>query len=177
MSAGSGLDRRAADLRAEFDDVFARPSGQVATATEDLLAVRIAGDPYALRMSELTGLLANGTVVPLPGRRPELAGIAGVRGALVAVYNLSSLLGYGVRVGALRWLALCGTTESVALAFDDLEGFLRVPRESLYRVEGSAASRPYLAEVARVGSGTFGVIDTRSILKMAVVVPGRSGAR
>ncbi len=158
------LDERAASMKAAFDETFARSPHALETATEDLLAIRIGGDPYALRVRELTALLVDRRVVPVPSPRPELLGLAGVRGALVPVYGLSSLLGYGTNGAAMRWLAVCGRAQSVGLAFDELESFLRLPRPSLHPVDRSDATRPHLAEAFRVGPATRRLIDTRSIL-------------
>lgn len=160
------LDERAASLKAAFDETFARSAHAPETATEDLLAIRAGGDPYALRVGELTALLVNRKVVPVPSPRLELLGVAGVRGALVPVYCMSSLLGYGANGAAMRWLAVCGQSEPVGLAFDELESFLRLPRPSLHAVDRGDATRPHLAEAFRVGPTTRRLIDTRSILKL-----------
>jgi chemotaxis signal transduction protein len=163
--ASFDLDEHAASLKAAFDDTFARSAQALETTTEDLLAIRAGGDPYALRVRELTALLVSRKVVPVPSRRPELLGVAGVRGALVPVYCLSSLLGYP-NGAATRWLAVCGHSQPVGLAFDELESFLRLPRPSLHAVDSGDATRPHLAEAFRVGPATRRLIDTRSILKL-----------
>jgi chemotaxis signal transduction protein len=111
----------------------------------------------------------------LPSRKPELLGVAGVRGALVSVYGLSSILGYSTRSIAMKWLAMCGHAQSVALAFDELEGFLRLPQRSLFRVDSVDTSRPHLAEAVRVGPTTRRVIDTRSILNFLGLDAGSPG--
>jgi chemotaxis signal transduction protein len=139
------------------------------------LAIRVSGDPYAIRVRELTGLLANRRVVPLPSRRPELLGVAGVRGALVSVYGLSSILGYGTGAVATKWLAMCGRAQLVALAFDELEGFLRLPQRTLFRVDSADTSRPHLAEAVRVGPTTRRVVDTPSILNFLSIDAGSPG--
>jgi chemotaxis signal transduction protein len=177
VTSGDRLDRRAADLRTEFDDVFARPAGAVVAATVDLLALRVAGDRYALRTAELAGLLRSTKVVPLASGRPELVGLAGVRGALMTVYSLATLLGYAARSDGVRWLAVCAGPDPVALAFDELDGFQRVPQSSLYAVDRSGASRPHLSEVVRTGPATLGLVDTFSILKLVMVSAGRSGEK
>jgi chemotaxis signal transduction protein len=177
MTSVDNLDRRAADLRAEFDDVFARPAGLVVAATVDLLALRVAGDRFALRTSELGGLLRSTKVVPLASGRPELVGLAGVRGALMTVYSLATLLGYAARSDGVRWLAVCAGPDPVALAFEELDGFQRVPQSSLYAVDRSGASRPHLSGVVRAGPVTLGVVDTFSILKLLMVRAGRSGEK
>jgi hypothetical protein len=85
---------------------------------------------------------------------------------LVPVYCLSRLLGYDTGSAAIKWLAVCGSTRPVALAFDEVEGFLRLPRPSLYGVDRADTSRPHLAEAVRIGATTRRVVDTRSILNL-----------
>jgi chemotaxis signal transduction protein len=175
--AALDLDERAAGLKAAFDGTFARSPQPLETATEDLLAIRTRGDPYALRVRELTALLVNRKIVPVPSPRPELLGVAGLRGALVPVYCLSSLLGYGANGAATRWLAVCGRTQSVGLAFDELESFLRLPRPTLHAVDRGDATRPHLGEAFRIGPATGRLIDTRSILNWLGVDTGSSGMK
>jgi purine-binding chemotaxis protein CheW len=177
--SGAALDfeERAASLKAAFDNTFARAPQALETATEDLLAIRTGGDPYALRVRELTALLVNRKVVPVPSPRPELLGVAGVRGALVPVYSLASLLGYRANGAVMRWLAVCGRSQAVGLAFDELESFLRLPEPSLHAVDRGDATRPHLAEAFRVGPATRRLIDTRSILNLLGVDTGSAGTK
>jgi chemotaxis signal transduction protein len=173
---GFGLDRRAAYLRAAFDCAFAKPPPEAVAAKEDFLAIQVAGDPYALRVSELAGLVVDRKVAPLPSARTALSGVAGIRGALVPIYSLSSLLGYDARATPTRWLALCGRAEALGLAFDHLEGFLRIAQEDLYQASHVDASRPHLAEVVRIGTTTRRVVSTRSIMLALDIDAGASGA-
>jgi purine-binding chemotaxis protein CheW len=155
------ISHRVADLRRAFDETFAAAPERRGEQTEDLLAFTIARDSYALRIDQLTGLLSTRKIVPLPSRTPGLIGLAGVRGSVVPVYSLARILGYEVSDPSTRWLALSGHPESVALAFDELEGFLRVERSRVGEVpRGShAASRSYIRGAVRVGDVTRMLID------------------
>ncbi len=167
------LGRRVEALRRDFDRIFSQPSTLVTVETEDLLAIGVAGDAYALKVGELAGLVSGRKVVALPNRTAHLLGVAGVRGAVVPVYALSGLLGYGDSGGSTPWLAQCGRQEPVALAFEQLEGFFRVPRADLHAAGGEA--RHHVAESVRVGNVTRRVIDTRSILAAIQAGAGASG--
>ncbi len=168
------LQSRAADLRRAFDREFAEVPRTSIAGSEDLLAVRIGGDPYALRVSELSGLASGRKVVPLPTSRSELVGLAGMRASLVPVYSLSVLLGYAA-VGSTRWLALCGRADPVALAFDEVEGFTRVLHADL-RAATRSGSRLHLSEVIYTANASRPIVDTRSTLRALEVGAGDTGS-
>jgi chemotaxis signal transduction protein len=133
MSAeGDRAAGTAAALRMAFDRSFAqaRDAGREDDAHDDLLTLRVAGDPYALRLAEISGLHAGRTVVRVPSPAPELLGIAGLRNAMLPIYDLRLLLGYPAE-GSPRWTVFTKTSPSVGLAFDQFEGFARVPRTEI----------------------------------------------
>ena len=117
MTTTPSLEETLRDLRESFDQSFAIAPVVEGDGLEDILAVRIAGDPYGLRMREIRGLVATRRVVPVPSRRPELLGVAGHRGAVVTVYSLAALLGYPVDVAPTPWLALVGESEPLGFGF------------------------------------------------------------
>ena len=152
------VEGTAARLRREFDLTFALPPAQSVAELEDLLAIRVAGDPYAVRLGEISGMMAGRTVVPVPARAPGLLGLAGIRGSVVPVFGLSSILGYTQASGEPRWLILCGSDDPVALAFPDFEGFLRLPKSSLHGDPSLRAARPHVREIASTERGARAVI-------------------
>ena len=84
---------RVTELRDAFDRSFAQAPSTEAAAVENLLAIRVGAHPYALRMAEVSGLFADKKVTRLPSPVSELSGIAGLRGAVLPVYDLAMLLG------------------------------------------------------------------------------------
>jgi chemotaxis signal transduction protein len=170
------LDRRVGELRDAFDRSFAERPSTATIATEDLIAIRVGGDPYAVRTAELSGVSANRKVVTVPSRRPDLLGVAGIRGALVPVYGLASVLGYPETASSREWLALCGHPDLVALAFERLEGFLRVPQTDLHAPERPEGSRRHVSQVVRVGGIARLVVDMRSTLAALGIDAGASGS-
>jgi chemotaxis signal transduction protein len=127
-------------LRREFDQGFASAPSEAEKALEDLLLVRVCGDGYALRTSELSGVLAVKKFTPLPAQSPALLGLVSVRGVLVPVFGLSLLLGYEPSPEPVRWLSLIGTEEPVAFAFHALTGFRKLPA-SAFSTAGASAER------------------------------------
>lgn len=166
------VDSNAAELRRAFDRSFASPPYVAAQEVEDLLAIRVAGDPYAIRLREIAGMIAGRSVVPVPSAALDLLGVAGIRGGVVAVFGLASILGYGQAPGLPRWMILCGAEDPIVLAFSDFDGCLRLPKSSLHVDEQVRATRPYLNQVASTEAGARAVI---SIPLIVATIRNRSG--
>jgi purine-binding chemotaxis protein CheW len=122
-------------LRNEFDRSFALPLVETARDTIDLVAIRIGERPYALPSAELGGITAGRRSTPLPSPDPALGGLVGLRGALVAAFDLGVLLGLRTSAVSTRWLALTARDRQLALYFDELDGYLTVPRSALRTTE------------------------------------------
>jgi chemotaxis signal transduction protein len=146
----SSISTKAAEFRRVFDQARAAPSSTGAEVqAENLLAIRVARDVYAIRVSEISGISTDRRIIAFPSPIPELLGVAGLRGVLVPVYSLAALLGYGLEAEEVRWCALCGTEEPFALAFSGFEGYLRVPHTELYPAEQREVTRTFVTHVAR----------------------------
>ncbi|MGH8471139.1 MAG: chemotaxis protein CheW [Gammaproteobacteria bacterium] len=131
---------------------------------ENLLAIRVGDDPYAVRLAEIASLHADRKVVPLPSRTPELLGLAGFRGAMAPVYDLRTLLGYARR-SAPRWLLLVRTPDLVGLAFDLFEAHMRTPAENISSTENGGASSLHVRGVVRTADGVRPLIHTASLIE------------
>jgi chemotaxis signal transduction protein len=163
VSDSSTVTNTAAELRDAFDRAYAISlSSDRSEQTENLLAIRLGGDFYALRVSEITGLAKDRKTILLPSQIPELLGVAGIRGGLVSVYSLAALLGYGLNGNSGRWLALCGTEEPVGLAFNDFEGYIKVPFAQVYAQNN--VIREHVKDVARAADSVRAIVNISSIL-------------
>lgn len=94
MSDTTGLGDGSSILKSvaeEFDQAFANPPELAAPAADGYLAFRLAGEPFAVSQRELAGVLSDCRVVSVAGRA-GLLGIAGVRGRVVAVFDLAQLV-------------------------------------------------------------------------------------
>ena len=158
------LGARAASLRQAFDQSFAAPPAQLSREVEDLLRIRIAGDPYAVRLRDIAGVVTRRKVIPVPGSGPDLLGSAGIRGGIVPVFALASLLGYGQTAEAPPWLVLCCPEDPIALAFPDFEGYSRVARSSFHLDENLGAGRAHVKEVALVET------ERRPVISIPLIV-------
>jgi len=126
-------------LRSEFDRSFALPLVANARDTLDLVAIRVGDRAYALAGAELGGITAGRRSTPLPSPDPALGGLVGLRGALVAAFDLGVLLGVRASAVPTRWLALSARDRQLAFCFDELEGYLTVKRSALRATETSDA--------------------------------------
>jgi chemotaxis signal transduction protein len=142
------IGERAAELRRDFDRSFAEPPRARRPPSVDLLAIRLGGEPFALRLSTVAGVFASKKLTPLPGASPDLLGIAGFRGSVVPVYDLAMLLGYPAS-DRPRWLVLAAA-QPVALAFEGLDGYLRLPLDRIARPEQPQPTRAHVRELAQV---------------------------
>jgi chemotaxis signal transduction protein len=161
MATREALETRLIELRHSFDRAFAEPQREErAEATLDLLAIRIGRDPYALRLSQIAVLEADRTITGVPGEHPELLGIAGVRGGVVAVFDLAGLLG-AQRPEQLRWLVVAKGAP-LAFAFSGFDGQLTVRPEELAAAEPSRLGR--VREVARREGLSLPVVDLAALI-------------
>jgi chemotaxis signal transduction protein len=166
---------KAAELRNAFDRARAIPfSSQAVERMESLIGVRICGDSYAIRVSEISGLANARKIVELPSAIPELLGVAGVRGVLVPVYSLSALLGYNAEAVQGRWLVLCGTEEPIGLAFNDFEGYVTVPSAQVYAAAQNDVARTHAKHVVRTAQMVRAVV---SIPLIRELIQARCGTK
>jgi purine-binding chemotaxis protein CheW len=151
----------AAELRQSFDRSFAARPAVQAAQEEDLLAIRLGAGRYALRLPEIAGLASKKKIVRVPSRVPELLGVAGFRGAVMPVYDLSAIL--EARAGdAPHWFAVAAA-RPVVLAFTTFEGHLRVPRAAMTPRDGGQGRRD--DAVVNTDGCVRTVIDVASILE------------
>ena len=168
-------DSIAAQLRQAFDGTFALPPSPASPEVEDLLTMRVAGDPYAIRLLDIAGIVTGRKVVCVPSVTPDLLGLAGIRGGIVPVFGLSSILGYAPDPGSPRWLILCGAQDPIALAFSDFEGHLRLPTSALHVDENYRAKREQVRYVNQVASTPQGVRPVISIARIVATIRNRMG--
>jgi chemotaxis signal transduction protein len=119
------LAQRLSSLRSEFDHVFGEPPAEPPGPREDLLAIVLQRDSYAIRLREVRGLYVDPRIVSVPTASADGAGLAAIRGELVAIYDLALLLGYEA-CEAPRYVLLA-KTPGLGFAVGDLRGHLRVP--------------------------------------------------
>jgi chemotaxis signal transduction protein len=154
---------RALEMRAAFDRSFAEPPRTEEAPLQDFLGVRVGTDPYAIRLADISGLFADRPITPLTSDDPAFLGIAGVRGAVVPVYDLGAFLGYPPGA-ARRWLLLIGRA-ALGLAFEAFEGHLRLPRAALTAQVGHEGSAVLVQEVLHAVGLVRPIVQVTAILQ------------
>jgi purine-binding chemotaxis protein CheW len=150
-------------LRREFDETFRRPRALAREREEELLAIRAGESLLAVRTLETGGVLRCPPIPPLPSSFPAFLGVCGVRGALVAAYDLAALLEGSAPASQGSWMLLCGADRRVGLVFDELGGALRVaPSEIRRAAEGGG--RTTLPEIVVVQG------ESRAVLRIPALV-------
>ena len=157
----------AAQLREAFDRTFALPPSGASPEVEDLLTIRVAGDPYAIRLLDIAEIVTERRVVSVPAVTPDFLGLAGIRGGIVPVFGLSSILGYGSDSRAPRWMMICGSEQPIALDFSDFEGYLRLPASALHADENFGTAREHVKYVNQVASTPDGV---RAVISIPLIM-------
>jgi purine-binding chemotaxis protein CheW len=156
--AGDSVRDKVERLRADFDRSFAQPVRSHDAEHVELLAVRSGGRPYAIRLSQTSGLHPDRPVTPLPGPLPALLGLAGFAGTVVPVYDLAALLGHPVAERP-RWLVLATGSPPLGLAFHDLDGHVKVPASAIIGEAGDSSASTVRGLVTLPGGGTRPIID------------------
>jgi chemotaxis signal transduction protein len=151
-------------LKQAFDRTFAVERPTAPLPPIDFLSVRIGGDLHAFALSDIVELAPRGAVVALPGAPAACLGLAGLRGSVTPVYDLRILLGYGAGTASGTWLTVIADG-SAALAFDDIEGRIRAPREALADAAEGQAARAHVRQLLTADDAVRAVIDTNSLIE------------
>jgi chemotaxis signal transduction protein len=155
----------AAVLRRLFDASFAAPVQPRAERATHLLAIRVGGDPYALRLSEIAGLQPDLKVIPIPTPAVQLLGIAALRGMMAPIYDLAALLGYS-RAPNPRWIVFARAPQPVGLAFEVFESHLQVSDDSLAggEAEDPGSRRSHAQQTVRAAGVVRPLIHMASVM-------------
>lgn len=166
----------AAGMRREFDEAFAAPIRNADENREQLILIQTAGEKFAVRMRDITGLAKLKRITMLPSPAPALLGITGVRGALYAAYDLAALLGLTSTGNERAWMLLANPEMPVGLVFDQLEGQIDIVGTRLNdRIE--AASHKHIRQVAKVDSDYRAVIDVTALVHEIRIGAGLAESR
>jgi chemotaxis signal transduction protein len=134
---------KALELREAFDAAFAAPPAGPRAGRVELLAIRVDGQAYALRLTDVAALLADRRIARLPGASPGLAGLAGHRDEVIAVFDLRALLGLGTSRPA-RFVAQLARDPTLGVCFDALDGCVVVDEAEVGTQRTAEGVRPLI---------------------------------
>jgi chemotaxis signal transduction protein len=159
----------AATLRRRFDEGFAAPGASMTERLEDLLAIRVGSDPFALRLSEIAGLHVGVKIVPVPSPVAQLLGIVGIRGMMAPIYDLAAILRYPPAANS-RWFVFARAPQPVGFAFEAFESHLQVSPAYLTNGNDDDAGRggtgQHVRGTVRAAGALRPIIHLASVLAM-----------
>jgi purine-binding chemotaxis protein CheW len=160
-----------ARLREDFDLAFAEAPPQRVDKPVGLLAVEVGGHPYALSLAEIGGLVQNRRLWPGLGAAPGYLGLAGLKGALLPVWDLAQILGRstGLTAGSTAklsaaWLAVVAGESPWAVAFGRFDGYLSPEPGDLRPYAGEGPTQGFLEQAYVAGDLLRPVIRLASVL-------------
>jgi chemotaxis signal transduction protein len=167
MNDEKDLRAQAQVLRLAFDRSFAEPRTAPIEDVEHIIVVRLAGDAYAIRLREISGLVAKPFIVSVPSRTHGLIGLVGLRGEIVPIFDLASRLGQNEESRTPSWMAVCDgndTTGRVGLGFSTLEGYCAASKARFRADRSGDAPHPNADEWLSTAHGPYPVIGIRRIV-------------
>lgn len=157
------LSRRVQELREAFDQSFAEPLKLAQTEKENLLSVRVGQSDLCIRLNDLLTVAKARKIVPIPNAPPGLLGVCGLRERLIAVFQLSDLLGLSAPKTPPRWLLVCKGNAEVGLGLEEINAYLQISPTELSPVDDGAVG-PHIRWLLKRGAQKLGVLDISSIL-------------
>ncbi|XXT24881.1 chemotaxis protein CheW [Sorangium sp. So ce429] len=174
------LADRLAELQRAFDASFAAPAEARPEEPARGLAIRAGDRRLVARVDELAAVEPCRPIVPLAGGPPGLLGLVGLRGRLVAVYDLAALVGGRPRAGvagpAPRWLLVCAEHPEIALAIDELEGHARFSCAEVHPDDG-AEQGEHVREAVDVDGAPRGLLRVPAVAATVLRRAQRGAAR
>jgi hypothetical protein len=141
---------RALELGREFDQSFSRLPPERTQGREALIGIGLGGNPYALRLSEISSLVQGKSLLSLRGQAAAFLGLAGQHGGLWPVWDLAALCGYAP-AREPRWLALAqGPTLPWAAAFERFDGYF-LAKAADFSALSAEGSLPFCSEACALG--------------------------
>jgi purine-binding chemotaxis protein CheW len=152
MSDAPQSTNRADLMRRAFDAAFALPPAVDDRTSVSVLTLRVGGEPLAFRLADIAAIVSDRAIVPVPSTAAGLLGLAGIRGDIVPVFSLASILGLPTPDAPPTWMVLTVGAEPVALAFDTFEEYLVLPAGALRQADGDGArsQRQFIRQVVQL---------------------------
>jgi chemotaxis signal transduction protein len=163
VNADQGIAGGLLQLREDFDRQFTEAVASQDAGRVDLLTLELGGHLYAVRLSDIAYLAPGPALAPMASEgSPAFLGLAGLRGAIVPVWDLAGLAGYPVLEGRRPWVLGCAGSPHWAAAVGGLVGTLRVPGDAVREREREDQAGPVRTVCMAHGTART-VLDLRAL--------------
>jgi purine-binding chemotaxis protein CheW len=130
-----------------------------------LVVFRLGEQSFAVPIAQVREVVAAGELTPMPGWPPYLAGVLVLRGAVLPVVELRTLLELAGEAPARRQVVVVERPDAVfGLLVDGVSQVLRLGPEGLEPPPQVAGARGFLAGVARTEAGLVLVLQLDRLL-------------
>lgn len=149
----------------------------------ELLLFRL-GEDSALGQSELFGInvfkireiVAMPSITPIVGATPHSLGVVNLRGQVIPVFDLPSIVGCKPKTGLNIMLVTEYARSTQAFAVESVEDIVRLDWKQVLSADNSGAGRNMVTSIARLDGNTDGtrlaqVLDVEAILQMVSPSP------
>lgn len=157
---------------ARFEEILAERAVQLAGRAPDasgarrqatVLAVGVGDEFLGVETGRLAGVERLDGCTPVPGAKPELAGVVNRRGRIYPLYRLGTLLGLPAEGAAVPAWGLFLRQSEVGLGVDRVEGFREIDPDGLRQ---DVAWGEGLVKGA--SGGLSAVVDLEAVLRRTV---------
>jgi chemotaxis signal transduction protein len=147
-------------LKQEFDSSFERDV-MPPVDTVDIMYILVATRRFALGIKEVSGLAKLEKLVAIPSRAEAFAGVTGLRGEVLPVYDIGKMLGLDSGREPLRWMVTVSAQgQMLAVGFAAMVGYGRIAKSS---IEGGSATSLVKGTVLYQGE-RVGLIDVQAVV-------------
>jgi chemotaxis signal transduction protein len=151
---------------------LAMPLGDAADARVTMLGFTLGDEGFVTALAGLTEATPVSHLAPLRNVPSLYAGIANVRGALIPVFDLRSVLNIRApRAGTLPIMLVIDTPQPAGIWVDRLDGLLSVERATIRRDHGPQSAW-FLGRTPDLRTA----IDLRALLAAAIALQGNGAA-
>ena len=120
--------------------------------------VRVAGEDYALPVTDVLEVADIGDITPVPGAVNAVIGLKNLRGTVITVVDLAAIMEISAIDPRQQIVVAEEGGRQVALAVDSVVGVEPVPKPS------ETVESPRLVGAALIDGSLIGVIDVKSVL-------------
>jgi chemotaxis signal transduction protein len=120
--------------------------------------VRVAGEDYALPVTDVLEVAELGDVTPVPGAPGAVLGVRNLRGTVLPVVDLANVFGLSRTELPARIVVADLGGRTAGLAVDSVVGVEQLPAAS------QEVESPYLAGAALADGALVGIIEVKSVL-------------